>query len=92
MATVIVGIHVAYPKKLIETFDGQRQNREKAGERSCQPYFEPSQPNRVYFIAEWPDLQRASEFWLSDRWKALAKDWSAVGEPSVMVLEDASKH
>lgn len=90
MATVIVSVNVAYPKEFLRILDESRAEREAAGESSFRTCGEPNVPNQLYFIGDWPDLNRASEFWLSGAGDAHMARWNSVEKPSPMVLEDYS--
>ena len=85
---VILKVHVAYPKELLETWQSQAVGRRNGGELSSTVCFDPKQQNFVYFILEWDSLVSAERFWASVDGSRLIAAWHAVRKPDFLMLEE----
>ena len=91
MARVIIKVHVAYPKMLLEAFEAQASERIGSGERSSIVCFDPEHPNVTVFILEWESVESANRFWSGAVAAKQMKSWRAVDSPTISVLDEFTR-
>jgi heme-degrading monooxygenase HmoA len=91
MAHLLVHHKVEDYKKWKLAFDDHADYRSKHGSKGGKVFRNSSNPNELFVLIEWDNLENAQKFAQSDQTKEVMKDAGVVGMPAIYFVEEATK-
>jgi heme-degrading monooxygenase HmoA len=91
MVHLLVHHHVEDYKKWKPVFDEHASDRSKAGSKGAWLFRNANDPNDVFAITQWDNIESAKKFGQSDSLKAAMERGGVQGAPEVYFLEEIGK-
>lgn len=91
MVHVLFHIKVEDYNKWKPLFDEHATARSQSGSKGGKVFRSANNPNEIFILLEWDNLENAKKFSQSDKLKEVMKNAGVVGMPEIYFLEEAAK-
>ena len=91
MVHLLVHHHVEDYKKWKPIFDQHASDRSKAGSKGVRVLRNANDPNDIFTVIEWDNIDNAKKFGQSDSLKAAMQKEGEQGAPEVYFLDEVGK-